>query len=104
MTTFDPSQAKDQVNYTTITGFAFWDRIRILFGKQLTINSVIYTNTPVDVLGSTAAPAVARLFNPQQIQMVIKANVIKAVDAVETEVKTVASNVVTDIKDDVAKL
>lgn len=49
----------DVVIHTTYTRFSFWDRIKILFGKQVTIQSEIYCQEPiVSVMGSEARTSV----------------------------------------------
>ncbi len=45
----------DVVHHRTVTKFGFWDRIKILFGKEVITNSELYTDHEhCIVLGSTA--------------------------------------------------
>ncbi len=52
---------KDIIYHTTITTFDFWDRIKILFGKKLTINSNIYVSNATFVITSEAKPHIPDL-------------------------------------------
>lgn len=56
----------DVIYHTTTAKFTFWDRVRILFGKPLTISSSIYTkNTEILVSGSEAITSVEPFFKPR---------------------------------------
>jgi hypothetical protein len=53
----------DVIYHTTITNFTFWDRIKILLGKKLTIHSEIFTtNEIVNVTGSKARNYIGNFF------------------------------------------
>lgn len=57
----------DEIIHTTTTRFGFWDRIKILFGKEVTIQSCIYAKEPVvSVMGSEARTSVASFIKPKQ--------------------------------------
>lgn len=51
----------DVIHHTTDTRFSFWDRIKILLGKTVYINSEIYCKEEVSVVASEANTHVARL-------------------------------------------
>lgn len=54
---------KDVIFHTTTTVFSFIDRIRILFGKKVYIQSDLYTmNDEAKVVGSCATTRVERIF------------------------------------------
>lgn len=57
----------DEIIHTTYTVFGFWDRIKILFGKQVTTQSSIYAQEPVvSCMGSEARTTVAPFIKPKQ--------------------------------------
>lgn len=57
----------DEVIHTTTTIFGFWDRVKILFGRQLTIQSSIYVKEPeISCMASEATARVAPFFKPKQ--------------------------------------
>lgn len=55
-------QYRDEIYHNTVTVLDFWDRIRVLFGKPIRINSTIYTRDAVDVVGCFAKPTVDKIF------------------------------------------
>jgi hypothetical protein len=60
----------DVVHHITITKFKFWDRIKILFGKEVTTYSEIYTqNELCKVVGSEAKTHVAPLIKRKSVGM-----------------------------------
>lgn len=58
-------EIKFDVHHTTITHFTFWDRVKILFGKQLKIESTITVDAVCDVLGSSAKTTVPPFIKPK---------------------------------------
>lgn len=57
----------DEIIHITTSKFSFLDRIKILFGKEVTIQSSIYTKDPVvSCMGSEARTTVAPFFKPKQ--------------------------------------
>lgn len=57
----------DVVIHNTMTRFSFWDRIRILFGKTVHIQSDIYCKEDVvSVMGAEARTSVERFIKRKQ--------------------------------------
>jgi len=48
----------DVIHHTTRTKFSFWERVRILLGKEAVINSEIYTKAECHVVYSEAKSSV----------------------------------------------
>lgn len=58
---------QDVIHHSTNTVFSFMDRIKILFGKRVYIESEIYCNNEmVNVVGSEAKTFVSRWFVPKR--------------------------------------
>jgi len=57
----------DEVIHTTTTFLGFWDRIKVLFGKPVIVQSSIYCKEPVvSVMGSEARTTVPRFIQRKQ--------------------------------------
>jgi hypothetical protein len=65
-------QYEDVVLHTTITQLGFVDRLKILFGARIYINSEIFTGEVVNVKGSKATTIVEKLFKSKSKGMVHK--------------------------------
>jgi len=54
----------DVIYHTTTSKFKFWDRVKILFGKEVVTNSKLYTEHEwCKVVGSEAQSSVSPLFS-----------------------------------------
>lgn len=51
----------DVIHHTTYTKFNFWDRIKILLGKEVITNSEIYTQNECKIVGSEAKSSISPL-------------------------------------------
>ena len=60
----------DVIYHTTYSVFGFWDRLRILFGKELRVSSELYTKEPCSVLGSEAKAHVSPFIKEKNTRMV----------------------------------
>lgn len=66
-TFFKGREYQDVIHHHTHSVFCFWDRVRILFGAKVYIDSQLYCNNEfVHVVGSEAKTWVARLFPQKQ--------------------------------------
>lgn len=62
----------DVIHHTTTTSFNFWDRIKILLGKNLITTSQIYTtNELCHIVGSEAQAEVEPLINRKSLPMTL---------------------------------
>lgn len=60
----------DVIHHTTTTKFKFWDRVKILFGKEIMVSSEIYTQHEwCRIIGSESRASVAPLIKRKSVGM-----------------------------------